>query len=75
MTGEPVFRCMVVVSLSVNMLPLPGEDGCALLQALYDVRTPAYLQQLPGVQILRQVWLQQYVVENSKIQYHLFAVN
>lgn len=46
-----------------------GADGYALLQAVYDPRTPAYLCHLPGVQILRQVWLQQYVLEPGGIRW------
>ena len=37
-----------------------GEDGTKLLTALYDEKTPDYLKQLPAVEVLRQVWIQQY---------------
>jgi transposase len=37
-----------------------GEDGRILLKALYQADTPGYLRQLPAVQTLRQVWLEQY---------------
>lgn len=37
-----------------------GQDGYALLDAVYDPSAPADLWQRPAVQILRQVWVQQY---------------
>lgn len=37
-----------------------GQDGYSLLSALYADATPAWLRQLPAVQTLRQVWLQQF---------------
>jgi transposase len=39
-----------------------GEDGRALLQAIYAASAPAWLRQLPAIEILRQVWLQNYLV-------------
>lgn len=50
-----------------------GSDSYALLQTLYDPRTPASLSQLPGVQILRQVWLQQYLLEATGIRWRTEA--
>lgn len=46
-----------------------GNDGYALLQAINDPRTPSSLSYLPGVQILRRVWLQQYVLEAERIRW------
>lgn len=37
-----------------------GEDGIRLLQALYHDDTPPGLRELRAVQVLRQVWIQQY---------------
>jgi transposase len=37
-----------------------GRDGIRLLEALYDPQAPADLRDLPAVQVLRQVWIQQY---------------
>jgi transposase len=37
-----------------------GQDGYRLLEALYDPASPIELQNLPAVQTLRQVWVQQY---------------
>ncbi len=37
-----------------------GADGRRLLQALASPTTPAHLQELPAVQVLRAVWVQQF---------------
>jgi transposase len=37
-----------------------GVDGFVLLTALYATETPAWLREVPAVQTLRRVWLQQY---------------
>jgi transposase len=37
-----------------------GADGFALLAAVWGADAPAWLREVPAVQILRQVWLQQY---------------
>lgn len=39
-----------------------GRDGRVLLAAVYDHRSPAWLRELPAVQILRVVLLQNYTV-------------
>jgi hypothetical protein len=37
-----------------------GADGWRLLHAVADANAPAWLRQIPAVDILRQVWIQQY---------------
>src|ERR671932_258409 len=37
-----------------------GADGRHLLQAVYAPTPPAWLREVPAVEILRQVWVQQY---------------
>jgi len=37
-----------------------GTDGRELLSQLYDASAPTWLRDVPAVQILRQVWLQQF---------------
>ena len=37
-----------------------GADGLALLQAVDDASAPVWLRQVPAVQILRRVWIQNY---------------
>jgi hypothetical protein len=40
-----------------------GVDGYRLLQAVTHPQAPAWLRQIPAVDILRQVWIQQYTRE------------
>src|SRR6185312_8228337 len=37
-----------------------GQDGFTLLQAVYRAEAPRWLREIPAVQTLRQVWVQQY---------------
>ena len=46
-----------------------GNDGWHLLQALLAPQSPPALGQLPAVQVLRQVWLQQFVFEDGKLRW------
>jgi transposase len=55
-----------------------GHDGLHLLMAIYDdEEAPAWLWELPSVQILRQVWIQQFYLEEDTLyirttkKYHL----
>jgi transposase len=42
-----------------------GADGRQLLLAVYAPTTPAWLRELPAVEILRRVWLQQFAATND----------
>lgn len=47
-----------------------GEDGMLLLEkVLHDPQTPAFIRELPAIDTLRRVWLQQYVVENDQLRW------
>lgn len=46
---------------------LIGRDGDHLLAALYDEGAPRWLREVPAVEVLRQVWLQQYVVLEGEL--------
>ena len=47
-----------------------GLDGWHLLEAIYeDATTPAHLRELPAVDILRQIWLQQYVWLDEQLKW------
>lgn len=46
-----------------------GADGYQLLCAVYSAAAPAELRHLAAVQVLRQVWLQQYCREDERIQW------
>jgi len=40
---------------------LIGRDGSQLLADIYAVDAPAWLREIPAVQILRRIWIQNYV--------------
>lgn len=46
-----------------------GGDGCSVLQHCYAPEAPAVVRTLPAVEILRQVWLQQYKVEDGVLHW------
>jgi transposase len=46
-----------------------GADGLVLLKAVYDPQAPSDLRQLPAVCALRQVWVQQFVIEEGKLRW------
>jgi transposase len=37
-----------------------GADGLALLDTIHDPAAPQWLRQIPAVEILRQIWVQQF---------------
>jgi transposase len=43
-----------------------GSDGFALLTAVWTSEAPFWLRQVPAVETLRQVWLQEYVREPAR---------
>lgn len=45
-----------------------GADGLSLLAALRSPEAPASLRQLPRVQTLRQMWIQQYFVDDGQVR-------
>jgi transposase len=47
-----------------------GADGRELLQQLYLAETPSDLRDLPAVQLLRQVWLQQFYAAPAEQALH-----
>ncbi len=50
-----------------------GRDGHQLLAAIYAPAVLPYLAQLPAVETLRQVWVQQYWVEADQVNYRSAA--
>jgi transposase len=46
-----------------------GTDGFALLEAVHDPDAPAWLWQVPAVQILRAVWVQQYYRDQDGLRW------
>jgi Transposase domain (DUF772) len=43
-----------------------GADGYQLLSAVYAPAAPAWLAELPAVETLRRVWIQQYFLEDGR---------
>lgn len=46
-----------------------GADGYRLLAAIYSETAPTWLREVPMVQILRQVWVQQYYTSEGPVQW------
>lgn len=44
-----------------------GQDGHTLLRAVYQEDTPVAVQALPSLAVLRQVWVQQYYLDDSLV--------
>jgi transposase len=45
-----------------------GRDGHQLLHAVYADSAPPWLREVPAVEILRQVWVQQYYVAGDQVK-------
>ena len=43
-----------------------GNDGAVLLQVLDDPQTPVWLRQVPAVDLTRQIWAQQYRLQDGR---------
>ncbi len=46
-----------------------GTDGHRLLEAVYEPSAPAWLVELPAVETLRRVWVQQFFVEEGRCRW------
>jgi transposase len=46
-----------------------GGDGYHLLAQIYSAAAPPYLKALPAVDILRQVWVQQYYYDQGEVRW------
>jgi transposase len=46
-----------------------GADGFQLLQALYAPEGPHWLREIPAVQVLRRVWIQQFYAPSERVQW------
>jgi transposase len=42
-----------------------GDDGATLLQAIYHEKAPSWLRQIPAVEVMRRIWLQNYHWDNG----------
>lgn len=50
-----------------------GTDGFALLEMIYAPTTPVWLRELPAVEILRQVWVQQFYGPEEPVRWRAAA--
>ena len=46
-----------------------GKDGKDLLEAIYDPKAPVWIREIPMVQTLRRVWLQQFFWEEGELRW------
>lgn len=46
-----------------------GADGATILTAVYETTAPVWLREIPAVEILRQVWVQNYTWTEGKISW------
>jgi transposase len=46
-----------------------GADGFYLLGMAYAPRTPAWVREVPAIQVLRQVWLQQFYAPAERVRW------
>ena len=46
-----------------------GADGASVLSAIYEAAAPLFLREIPAVQILRQVWVQNFAWSEGKIRW------
>ena len=46
-----------------------GQDGYHILSAIQEDAAPTYLKELPGVEILRKVWIQQYFLDDGEVKW------
>ena len=46
-----------------------GLDGSYLLEAIRDASAPAWLREVPAVEVLRRVWVQQFLIEDGQVRW------
>jgi transposase len=46
-----------------------GQDGWRLLADVFDPAAPAFLREIPAVEILRQIWVQNYRCDNGQLHW------
>lgn len=46
-----------------------GEDGRKLLTAIFDSLSPAWLREIPAIEVLRRIWVQNYFVEDEYLRW------
>lgn len=51
------------------LVQVVGDDGHALLRAVFAPATPPWLREIPTDNRLRQIWVQQYVVDEAGLHW------
>ena len=46
-----------------------GRDGYSLLAQIFAEEAPPHLRAVPAINILRQVWVQQFSLEDGQVQW------
>lgn len=46
-----------------------GEDGRKLLTAVFDSLSPAWFREIPAIEVLRRIWVQNYFVEDEQLRW------
>jgi transposase len=46
-----------------------GEDGRKVLTAVFDSSAPAWRREIPAIQVLRRIWVQNYFVEDEQLRW------
>jgi transposase len=52
-----------------TLAELIGRDGAMLLEAIFDPAAPPLLREIPAIEILRQIWLQNYFYEDGQLRW------
>ena len=51
------------------MLEQIGSDGFQIMKWVREEDAPIWLREIPALEILRQVWIQQFYVEEGKVRH------
>jgi transposase len=46
-----------------------GEDGRKLLTTVFDSLAPVWLREIPAIEVLRQIWVQNYYIEDEQLRW------
>lgn len=63
------FRLPKAKGTRITLAEIIGKDGYHLLSQIYADETRPHLRTIPAVDILRQVWMQHYYIEEDKISW------
>ncbi len=63
------FRLPKAKGTRIALAEIIGKDGYHLLSQIYADETRPHLRTIPAVDILRQVWMQHYYIEEDKISW------